>query len=211
MNKIKTIFKGKFLFIFGPFFLLWLLRYIVPNYTISSKTPHWAYIPPKSCLGGCGSIDGFIPFVDWTNALIQFLRKYEIFGLFTFRDFTRGIANYVDKFLDFTEAVLHKGFPSYEIGPLPWIFIITLTVILGFYLRGWRLALLGGTCFAYLILFSKRGIWELSMKSLAAISVSAPLAALIGLCLGILAVKRKRFANFLWLSLIHISEPTRLR
>jgi hypothetical protein len=39
MNKIKTIFKGKFLFIFGPFFLLWLLRYIVPNYTISSKTP----------------------------------------------------------------------------------------------------------------------------------------------------------------------------
>ena len=36
------------------------------------------------------------------------------------------------------------------------------------------------------------------MKSLAAISVSAPLAALIGLCLGILAVKRKRFANFLW-------------
>ena len=86
MNKIKTIFKGKFLFIFGPFFLLWLLRYIVPNYTISSKTPHWAYIPPKSCLGGCGSIDGFIPFVDWTNALILFLRKYEIFGLFTFRD-----------------------------------------------------------------------------------------------------------------------------
>ena len=112
MNKIKTIFKGKFLFIFGPFFLLWLLRYIVPNYTISSKTPHWAYIPPKSCLGGCGSIDGFIPFVDWTNALIQFLRKYEIFGLFTFRDFTRGIANYVDKFLDFTEAVLHKVFQA---------------------------------------------------------------------------------------------------
>ena len=36
------------------------------------------------------------------------------------------------------------------------------------------------------------------MKSLAAISVSAPLAALIGLCLGILAVKRKKFANFLW-------------
>ena len=198
MNKIKTFLQGKFLFIFGPFILLWLLRYIIPNYTISSKTPHWAYIPPKSCLGGCGSIDGFIPFVDWTNALIQFLRKYEIFGLFTFRDFTRGVANYVDKFLDFTEAVLHKGFPAYDIGPLPWIFILTITIILGFYLRGWRLALLGGTCFAYLILFSKRGIWELSMKSLAAISVSAPLAAIIGLCLGILAVKRKRFANFLW-------------
>ena len=40
--------------------------------------PHWAFIPPKSCLGGCGSIDGFIPFVEWTNNLIQFLRKYEL-------------------------------------------------------------------------------------------------------------------------------------
>ena len=50
----------------------------------------------------------------------------------------------------------------------------------------------------YLILFSKRGIWELSMKTLAAISVSAPLAALIGLSLGILAAKRSRFSNFLW-------------
>ena len=91
-----------------------------------------------------------------------------------------------------------KGFPAYDIGPLPWIFILTLTIILGFYLKGWRLALLGGTCFTYLILFSKRGIWELSMKTLAAISVSAPLAVIIGLCLGILAAKRKNFANLLW-------------
>ena len=198
MNKIKNFLNKNFFFIFGPFLFLWLLRYIIPNYTITSKTPHWAYIPPKSCLGGCGSIDGFIPIVDWTNALIQFLRKYEIFGLFTFRDFTRGIANYIDIFLNFTEALLHKGFPNFDIGPLPWIFILTLTIILGFYLKGWRLALLGGTCFTYLILFSKRGIWELSMKTLAAISVSAPLAVIIGLCLGILAAKRKNFANLLW-------------
>ena len=68
------------------------------------------YIPPKSCLGGCGSIEGLIPFVDWTNNLIQFLRRYEIFGLFTFRDFTRALANYVDVLLEFTEALLHKGF-----------------------------------------------------------------------------------------------------
>ena len=36
------------------------------------------------------------------------------------------------------------------------------------------------------------------MKTLAAISVSAPLAALIGLLLGILAAKRKWFHDFLW-------------
>ena len=195
---MKKFIKSNFLFIFGPFLFLWSLRYFLPNYTIISKEPHWAYIPPKSCLGGCGSIEGLIPFVEWTNNLIKFLRNYEIFGLFTFRDFTRGLANWVDILLDFTEALLHKGFPGLEMGPLPWIIILTLTIILGLYLKGWKLAFLGGTCFVYLILFSKRGIWELSMKTLAAISVSAPLAALIGLCLGILAAKRKRFHDFLW-------------
>ena len=67
-------------------------------------------------MGGCGSIEGLIPFVDWTNNLIQFLRRYEIFGLFTFRDFTRSLANYVDGFLNFTEALLHKGFTGLEMG-----------------------------------------------------------------------------------------------
>tara|TARA_B100001123_G_scaffold413490_1_gene511910 strand:- start:121 stop:2121 length:2001 start_codon:yes stop_codon:yes gene_type:complete len=195
---MKKFLNNNYFFIFGPFLILWSLRYLLPNYTIISKEPHWAYIPPKSCLGGCGSIDGLIPFVEWTNNLIQFLRKYEFLGLFTFRDITRGLANWVDYFLKFTEALLHKGFSNLELGPLPWIIILTLTIILGMYLKGWRLALLGGACFMYLILFSKRGIWELSMKTLAAISVSAPLAALIGLGLGILAAKRIRFNNFLW-------------
>ena len=195
---MKKFLKSNFLFIFGPFIFLWSLRYLIPNYTIASKEPHWLYIPPKSCLGGCGSIEGLIPFVDWTNNLIQFLRRYEIFGLFTFRDFTRALANYVDVLLEFTEALLHKGFVGLETGPLPWIIILTLAIILGLYLKGWRLAMLGGSCFLYLILFSKRGIWELSMKTLAAISVSAPLAALIGLMLGILAAKRKWFHDFLW-------------
>ena len=195
---MKKYLKSNLIFIFGPFLFLWSLRYVLPNYTIASKEPHWAYIPPKSCLGGCGSIEGLIPFVEWTNNLIQFLRSYEIFGLFTFRDFTRGLANGVDVLLNFTEALLHKGFPGLEMGPLPWIIILTITIIIGLYLKGWKLALLGGTCFIYLILFSKRGIWELSMKTLAAISVSAPLAALIGLSLGILAAKRKWFHDFLW-------------
>ena len=104
---MKKYLKSNLIFIFGPFLFLWSLRYILP----------------KSCLGGCGSIEGLIPFVEWTNNLIQFLRSYEIFGLFTFRDFTRGLANGVDVLLNFTEALLHKGFPGLEIGPLPWIII----------------------------------------------------------------------------------------
>ena len=73
-----------------------------------------------------------------------------------------------------------------------------LAIVYGLYLKGWRLALLGGLCFFYLALFSLRGIYELSMETLSAIAVSAPLSALIGLLFGIVAAKRKRFHNALW-------------
>ena len=166
-----------------PFLLLWLCKPFLPS---------WAIVPPKSCLGGCGTIEGMIPFVDWVNIGIQFLRNYEIFDLFTFRDVTRSIARGIDVPLGLTEAILYKGFANF--GPMPWIMIVGLMIVLGLYLRGWRLALLGGGTFFYLALFSLSGIWELSMKTLSAIAVSVPLAAIIGLLLGILAVKREGVA-----------------
>ena len=186
---INNFFKSGFFFIFAPFLILISLKPFLPK---------WSLVPPKSCLGGCGTIEGMIPFVQWTNDGIQFLRSYEIFGLFTFREFTRSIADGVDVLLGFTEAVLHKGFADAGIGPMPWIMIFGLAIVLGLYLKGWRLALLGGGCFFYLALFSQRGIWELSMKTLSAIAVSTPLAAIIGIALGILAAKRKRIHSFVW-------------
>ena len=186
---INSFFKSGFFFIFAPFLILISLKPFLPK---------WSLVPPKSCLGGCGTIEGMIPFVQWTNDGIQFLRSYEIFGLFTFREFTRSIADGVDVLLGFTEAILHKGFADAGIGPMPWVMIFGLAIVLGLYLKGWRLALLGGGCFFYLALFSQRGIWELSMKTLSAIAVSTPLAAIIGVALGILAAKRKRVHSFVW-------------
>ena len=165
-----------------PFFLLWGITPILPN---------WGVIPPKSCLGGCGTIEGMIPFVQWVNNLIDILRNYEIFGFFTFREFTRSIANLIDIPLDFTEALLYKGFNTIPLGPMPWVMILGLVIILGLYLRGVNLAILGGACVLYLAIFSLRGIWTLSMKTLAAIAVSVPLAVIIGILLGILGAKFK--------------------
>ena len=165
-----------------PFFLLWGITPILPN---------WGVIPPKSCLGGCGTIEGMIPFVQWVNNLIDILRSYEIFGFFTFREFTRSIANLIDIPLDFTEALLYKGFNTIPLGPMPWVMILGLVIILGLYLRGVNLAILGGACVLYLAIFSLRGIWTLSMKTLAAIAVSVPLAVIIGILLGILGAKFK--------------------
>ena len=73
-----------------------------------------------------------IPFVQWVNNLIDILRNYEIFGFFTFREFTRSIANLIDIPLDFTEALLYKGFNTIALGPMPWIMILGLVIILGF-------------------------------------------------------------------------------
>ena len=67
--------------------MLWIITPLLPN---------WGVVPPKSCLGGCGTIEGMIPFVQWVNNLIDILRNYEIFGFFTFREFTRSIANLID-------------------------------------------------------------------------------------------------------------------
>jgi len=166
--------------------------------------PGWAVTPPKSCLGACADIEGMLPLVDWTNAVIQFLRKYEFFGAFTFRDITRAISSGIEAPLDFTENLFHKGFDDvfgvagWEVAPVPWLLFVGLAAIYGWRLGGWRLALLGGGCFFYLALFSKRGIWELSMQTLAAISVSAPLAGLIGLGLGIWAAKSRAVERIVW-------------
>jgi len=149
-------------------------------------------------LGGCADIDGMIPFVDWVNAAIQFLRKYEFFDAFTFRDITRSISGMIDSLLHFTEGLLHEGFADFNIGAIPWIALVGAAAIYGWYLRGWKLALLGSSCFLYLALFSKRGIWELSMQTLSAIAVSAPIAGLIGILVGILAAKRKTAERIIW-------------
>jgi glycine betaine/proline transport system permease protein len=178
-----------FLFVLVPFGFLWAIKPLMPS---------WFFIPPKSCLGGCGSIEGMIPFVGWINTGIKFLKSYEIFGLFTFRELTRSISKGIDSVLNFTEAIFYNGFENLGIEPLPWIMLFGLAIVYGLYLRGWRLALLGGACFFYLALFSLRGIYELSMETLSAIAVSAPLSALIGLLFGIVAAKRKRFHDALW-------------
>ena len=147
-----------------------------------------------------------IPFVQWVNNLIDILRNYEIFGFFTFREFTRSIANLIDIPLDFTEALLYKGFNTIPLGPMPWVMILGLVIILGLYLRGVNLAILGGACVLYLAIFSLRGIWTLSMKTLAAIAVSVPLAVIIGILLGILGAKFKIAERLLNPCLLYTSD-----
>ena len=164
------------LFLLAPFVLVLL---------VSPWLPDWLRIVPK---------EWSAPFVGWINAAVEFLRTEELFGLLTFRDMTRAIANLIDYPLDFVEAVLVAGF-SDSVPGLPWIAVTGLAVVLGWYLQGRRLGIIAGICFAYMAIFGK---WELSMVTLSVVLVAAPIAGAIGMALGIVAYKRAWFEKLLW-------------
>ena len=104
---------------------------------------------------------------------------------------TRWFAEGPLEFMLNTMANLMEGKRRWpNIGPIPWPAITAVAAVIGYYLGGWRLALLGGGTFVWTALI---GQWDLAMQTLSVISVAAPLAFVIGLSLGILAWKYDAF------------------
>jgi len=155
---------------FAPFLALLALK---------PALPEWAIRWPENLAP---------PFIDWINALVKFLQKTEIVGEFTFKDATRGIAEGLEWPLDFVEGLLISGLGP--IPPLPWVVLVGIAAVLGWRLGGWKLSLLVGGCIFYMALFGK---WKVSMITLSAILVAAPIAAAIGLALGIGASRKRWF------------------
>lgn len=147
----------------------------------ASLLPAWAVKVPTSWT---------VPFVDWANALIEHLRVDEIFGLFSFKDLTRAVAELITWPLALVEGVLVSGFPAIGAPALPWVMIAGLAGVLGCYLNDWRLGALAAGCVAYMAIFGK---WELSMITLSVVLVAAPIAGFIGFLIGIMAVKKPWF------------------
>ena len=136
-----------------------------------------------------------VPFIDWINFVVDVFHKREIFGVFTVKDATRAIALGVEWPLDIMHGLLAGGFRSPDIPPIPWVMIVGLAAVFGWWLKGWRLALLAGSCIAYFAIFGK---WSLSMTTLSVVLVAAPIAAAVGVALGVVAVKWPPFERALW-------------
>ena len=162
--------------VLAPFLALLVLRPLLPA---------WALVWPS---------DWAVPFIAWINAVVEVLRKHALFGLFTFRDLTRGIAATVEWPLDLMKSLLISGFKPLGLPALPWVMIVGLAAVLGCWLKGWRLGLLAGGCIFYVALFGK---WKLSMITLSVILVAAPIAGLIGLGLGLAGLAWPRFERVL--------------
>jgi glycine betaine/proline transport system permease protein len=109
-----------------------------------------------------------------------------VFGWFSFRDLTRGIASVLAWPLDMAEGVLFAGFRRSGVPPVPWIAIGSGVVLLGHFLGGRRLAILCGVAVLYVAVF---GLWADAMRTLSLVVVTVPLAAATGLLLGIAAFK----------------------
>ena len=160
--------------------------------------PFIALLALKPVLPNAGIVwpaDIAVPFIDWINAVFLVFQKYEILGVFTVKDVTRAIALGGEWPLDVVDGLLAGGFKTPDIPPIPWVMIAGLAAVFGWWLKGWRLALLAGGCIVYFALFSK---WSLSMTTLSIVLVAAPIAAATGLALGVLAVKWPPFERALW-------------
>ncbi|MGI9464496.1 MAG: ABC transporter permease, partial [Aestuariivirgaceae bacterium] len=96
------------------------------------------------------------------SAFMKWLAEDASFGLFSFRDLTRGVSWLIDIPLDIATSILSSGFLKGQgsdavqiLPPLSWIAVIAIAVAMGRYARDWKLAALVGACFGYLAVFGQ--------------------------------------------------------
>jgi glycine betaine/proline transport system permease protein len=123
--------------------------------------------------------EGWVPpFAVWLDSGFNFLR-YTL-GLETLtRWFAEGPLQFM---LDTSANILYgkRRWPNFE--PIPWSAIAAVSAMIGYYLGGWRLALLAGGTFVWTALI---GQWKDAMQTMSVLVVAVPMAFVIGILLGI--------------------------
>lgn len=147
---------------------------ILPEFLV--RVPE-AWIPPTS---------------DWLDSFFEFIKGDPRTGRFGLMVITRWFAEGPLAFLLGVAANLLEGkhrWPYLE-DPIPWSAIAATAAVVGYYLGGWRLALLASGTFLWTALM---GQWKITMQTLSVLVVAAPLAFFIGLLGGIAAWKWPTF------------------
>lgn len=126
-----------------------------------------------------------MPWDEWFQTLFDFI-KDDLGLIYLTRTITAGL----EYLLDITANLLYGKRRWPNIGPIPWTAIVAAMGVLGYWLGGWRLALLAVVTFTWTALV---GQWDLAMQTMSVIVIAAPLAVALGLVLGILAWKVPAF------------------
>lgn len=134
------------------------------------------------------------PFAQWLDVFFEFIKGDIESGRWGLVHITRWFAEGPLDFMLGLTANLLEGkhrWPYFE-DPIPWSAIAALAAVVGYYLGGWKLALLAGGTFLWTALM---GQWKLTMQTLSVLTVAAPLGFIIGLVVGIAAWKWRAFDN----------------
>lgn len=131
------------------------------------------------------------------TAFMEWLMNDATFGLFTFRDLTRGISAVIEVPYDIVLSLLSTGFLKGQgsqavqiLPPLSWIAVLVTVVAVGRYVKDWKLGALLGGCFLYLVVF---GQWESAMVTLSSIAIAVPLGIVAALFIGLLGYRWRWF------------------
>ena len=122
------------------------------------------------------------PFAIWLDAIFNFVK--DDLGLLAL---TRTLTEGLEWLLDATANLLFGKRRWPNLGPIPWTSVAAVAAVVGYYLGGWRMALLGAGTFIWTALI---GQWKIAMETMSVLVVAAPLAFIIGLSLGILAWRK---------------------
>ncbi len=153
-----------FQIILGIAVLLCLAKPFLPEFLI--RIPE-AWIPPLA---------------NWLDTFFDFLIEDLKLAKLT-RWFAEGPLDFM---LGLTANLLEGKHRWPFIGPVPWATVAAVAAVIGYYLGGWRMALLGGGTFVWTALV---GQWKIAMQTLSVLAVAAPMAFTLGLLLGIAAWK----------------------
>jgi glycine betaine/proline transport system permease protein len=130
-----------------------------------------------------------IPAAGHISTWMKRLVNEASFGLFSFTDLTRFIADLIDIPYTFALSLLSTGFLSGQgsaavqiVPPISYLGFIVLVGLMGYYAGGAKLAALVITCFGFLAAF---GQWSSAMVTLASILVAVPIGVILGLLLGL--------------------------
>ena len=134
-----------------------------------------------------------IPAARWIGKATKWLVNEASFGLFTFTDLTRFIADIIDLPYRAALSLLSTGLLSgqgssavQQLPPLSWLAVLAIVALIGHHAGGPRLAALVTACFGFLVLF---GQWTSAMVTLSSIVVAVPIGVVAGLLLGLAAYR----------------------
>ncbi len=123
-----------------------------------------------------------LPFRDWLTDAFAWFSEWA-------KPLTRAISAILFVPLHIVEVLLFRGVPDWNLPALPWVFVVMGVVVFAHWQSGLRLALFCGACMMYLVLFD---LWSDAMQTVSLVLVTVPLAAAMGLALGIWSTRNKR-------------------